>query len=667
MPVAAVAMIVPVWVAVLRVGLRHLVPVGDTAIMALRAPDVLSRHPPLIGMPASSASSAAQVVHFPGAWQLYWLAVPVKVLGATWGTVVAMGALNTIWILLAAWLIRRLLSPTATLVAYVVLAVFWWSLGSGMLIDSWPLLMVVVPFATVLVAAWAAACGDAPGLVVLAFAANYVWLDHLVLGLLAPLVAAAGCVGFVLWFFRARHADSDDPAGAQRRFRRGVLGAATVTVVMWLPPVIQQITHTPGNFGLLFGRSDGAPAAIASPTAAVHVLASLIGRPPFWLRGTLADPTFYRADPTGNVTGSMTWADLGIVVVVAMVLAGCAISAWQRRDRVAGRALLVAAVGIVGAAATVYAAPVTTSVVPQYLFGVWAVAMFTWLAIVVNVTRAVTARWTARRTPRSVVAVGSSDAPAVTPSGVRAASTVAWAAFGLVIVFCAANLPASASGYTANPQDTAVAKAMIRAIVPKVKGHGPVGLTMANVWTGNANTLSALQLGLVEHGVGFCYPTPNTSLYEFIDDCDGTESSVLVLDDGPADAPPAGEVWFRRVIYPGESHDATEPIDRDVRTWLGGLDRLTLTTGAQRPFLGSTIPNMLRSRVAGFAPRDGDLSYLADSEDLWDTVIIFHDRSGNRGDALFVGQPVDNATLYRWAQQRRQAVATQWVTRRADR
>ncbi|HET8930516.1 MAG TPA: hypothetical protein VFN21_07665, partial [Acidimicrobiales bacterium] len=87
--IAGAATILPVWIAAFRVGMRHLIPVGDTAIMALRAPDIVSAHPPLIGMPASSASGAEHIVHFPGAWQLYWLAVPVKVLGATWGTVVS--------------------------------------------------------------------------------------------------------------------------------------------------------------------------------------------------------------------------------------------------------------------------------------------------------------------------------------------------------------------------------------------------------------------------------------------------------------------------------------------------------------------------------------------------------------------------------------------------
>ena len=640
--VAAVAMVVPAWVAALREGFGRHIPVGDTAIMALRAPDVLSRHPPLIGMPASGASNAAHVVHFPGALQLYWLAIPVRVLGPTWGTVVAMGLLNTIWILLAAWLIRRNLDRATALCAYVFLSVFLWSIGSGMLIDSWPLLMVVVPFVLVVIAAWATACGDLRALVVLAVVTNYVWLDHLVLAMLAPLVALTGCVGLALWYRRARRTEGmeeeteEAAAGVRRDLRRHVGVAAAVTFVLWIPSLLQQAFGSTGNLGLLASRSGGGQPAIGSLSASVHVMASLVGDPPFWFRGTLRDPTFYRAHASGFAVGSVTWLDLMVGLIVVGCFVGLGVDATRRKDRVGLWLLVVAAVSLLGGVLTVYLAPQTTAVVPEYLFSLWVVAMFTWLAVGINILRTFGALTTQR---------------------------LAVPAFSLVVLFSALNLPVSHTGYTAHPADTAVAGPMTRSIVRQLSGSGPVGITLAHPLADNADTLSALLVELRRAHIAFCYPVPNTSLYEFIPDCDGSEKSVLVITESQVNTPPAGEVLFRSAVGGSVDKARLATLDAHVEAWLGHQKHLSLTIAAQRPFLGSMVPGMLRSQVAGFAAQNGSLTSLAENPAFWRTIILWYQRSDNRNAPLFLGQSVGNRDLYDWASMRQRHGATLWVSR----
>ncbi len=638
---AAVATILPVWVAAVRAGVRGLVPVGDTAIMALRAPDVLSAHPPLIGMPASSASGAGQVVHFPAAWQLYWLAVPVKVLGATWGAVVAMGALNTIWLVLAIWLVWRNLSTPVALWAIAAIGVFCWSIGSGMLIESWPLRMVMVPFLCVVIAAWWTAAGDRAALVVLAVAANFAWLDHLVLALVVPLVAFAGCVGFAVVHVRANRSDPDSRPMRRRRCRRSVVAAGAVTFVMWLPPLVQQFTGSPGNLGLLFTGADGGSPAIGSVSDAVHVVASLIGRPPFWFRGTLEDPTFYRAHHTGFVTGSMTAFDLVVVVVGVVVFAALGVLAVQARDRVGLTLLGVSAAATIGSLATVYAAPVTTALVPQYLYSVWVTAAAAWLAVIVNVIRRVAA--------------------ASTPAS-------AWGALGIAVLFGILNLPSSPTGYTARPEENILARHMSRVVIDRLGAKGPVAVTLENTFVQNADYLSALLVELRSAGIAFCYPTPNTSLYSFIPDCDSgpgtTPRSTIVIADKPASDPPAGEVLFRERVFPHRSAASVRALDERIGRWLRGRSTVSLTPAATRPFLGPMIPRYLTDQVRSFVPSDGNLGHLVDDAAFQRSIITWWQRADARAEEMFVGQPVSPAELFEWASTKYEADLTLWVTRR---
>lgn len=635
--VASVATVLPIWVAAVRVGLRGLVPVGDTAIMALRAPDVLSSSPPLIGMPASSASGA-EVVHFPAAWQLYWMAVPVEVLGATWGTVVAMAALNTVWIGLAIWLVVRNLEPTSALWTIAGIGVFCWSIGSGMLIEAWPLRMVLVPFLCVVIAAWCTALGDRAALVVLAGAANFAWLDHLVLVAAVPLVALAGCAGLVAGHVRAQRADPESRARRRRRLIRGIGAAAAVTFVMWLPPLIQQVTGSPGNLGLLLGgSSDGAP-AIHSGSAAVHVVAGLIGHPPFWLRGSLEDPTFYRAHLTSFAAGSATWADLVVLALVAAAFTALGVLAVRRRDRVGLALLGVAAAAIVASGATVYLAPVTTALVPEYLYSVWVTALVTWLAVIVNVIRS-------------------------TPLARHRA--IAPAALALAVVAGLANLATSPTGYTADTRENELARAMSAAVIAEVGEDTPVEVTLENTFEQNANVLSALLVGFQEQGVAFCYPVPNTSLYDFIPDC-GAEaaprSRIVIADKSSAD-PPSGEVIFSELIRHGESDARTDAVEARLEAWLAARSALEPTAAAQRPFLGTMVPEILRARTAALEPSGGNLAHLVDDPAFHGLVLTWWDRSDARNDPLFVGQPVSPGELHAWAAARREADWTLWVTR----
>ncbi len=631
--VAALATLLPIWILAIRVGVRGMVPVGDTAIMALRAPDVFSTRPPMIGMPASSAS-AAEVVHFPGAWQLYWMAGPVELFGPTWGTVLSMAALNSIWIGLTIWLVYRNLDTARALVTIALIGVFAWSIGTGMFIEAWPLRMVMVPFVCVVFAAWFTAVGDRAALVVLAVAANYAWLDHLVLGIAVPMVALTGCVGFLAGHVRANRNDPAGRAGRRRRFGRSVAAAGAVTFVMWLPALIEQVTHSPGNLELVFGRSEGASPPLRSWTAAVHVVASVVGRPPFWLRGTLEDPTFYRPGFTDAAVGSATWFDLAFVVVLIGGLVALAVLTVRRRDRIGAALVAVAATAVLASLVTTWFAPGTTAVVPEYLHSVWVTGLVVWTCVVVVVLRTV-----------------------------RGGGSYRVAGVGLVlaVVFGVLNVPMSHTGYTARPRENELARQMSDAVITDVAGLEPVGVTLANLF-GNANFLSALLVEMRHHDVVYCFPTPNSSLYDFIPDCRAPGATIVIGEQSRRD-PPEGDVTFSERMFPDVSADDVADLRRRIEDWLAGRTELELTDEAKRPFLGDMIPRQLTSRAERFEPVDGNLAHLVDDASFREMIGIWWNRSNARGAPLFVDQPVSPAELYRWASRTDAAEATLWATR----
>lgn len=630
--VAAVFTVAPIWILAIRVGLRGLIPVGDTAVMALRVSHVLMDHPPLKGMPASSAS-AAEVVHFPAAWQIYWITGPIKLFGPIWGSVLSMALLNSIWLGLAIWLVRRNLPQDRALVVIGAIGVFCWSIGAGMFIDAWPLKMILVPFLCVVVAAWFTAAGDRAALIVLAVAANYAWLDHLVLGIAVPLVALTGCLGFLLGHLRANRIDPSGRDIRSRGFRRAVLGAGIVTAVMWLPALIEQATNSPGNLRLLLTGSEGAAPAIRSWTAAVHVVASVVGRPPFWFRGTLDDPAFYRAHVSGHAVGSATWYDLAVMAVLVGILVGSAVVTLRRRDRLGAALVAVTTTAVVASLVTTYLAPTTTALVPEYLHSVWVTGLLVWTCTVVIALR--------------VVHPGPSP-------------TAGWIGLGIAVAFGVANVPVSHTGYTTQPRENVLAHQMADTVMPIAKENQPVQVRLAGLY-GNASYIAALNLQLERSGVSFCESTSTGSLYDFIPNCQGSQPKLVITERSTND-PPDGEVVFSEPVFPGKSADDVADIRARLDAWLSTRTSLTLSRAAQRPFLGDAFQQLLRSQVEHLEPVDGNLSHLLDSTSFRKIITMWW-RLGDARDAdLFVDQPVSSSELYRWARTTQDAESTLWVT-----
>ena len=379
---ATAVAVLPIFVAAVRDGLNGWYPTLDAATTVLRTRDVLTANPPLVGMWASVSQKTGVATYFPGAIQMYVLAVPVHVLGNSWGTLLGMATLNATWVLFAAWLARRRLGPSLATLACLGFAVLIWTMGSELVVDISPMQMVTIPFALFLVAVWSVADGDLVAVPVLALVANFLVLGHLVLTLLVPLIGISAPIGLFLALRRRRRDHPESWPQDRRRLVR-VLGlSGVITAVCWLAPIYQQLAHQPGNLTNLWRASQADLHASLGYGKAIQVVVSILTVPPFWLRDSFTTETISSAP---RLTGAETLLGIGFLALFALLM----VLAVRRRDRTVVTMLVVAGVTLVASVVNITKAPSTYGFKRQYFRSLWGMALFVWLTLAVAAVRSV--------------------------------------------------------------------------------------------------------------------------------------------------------------------------------------------------------------------------------------------------------------------------------------
>lgn len=495
---AACATVIPVFVAAVRAGLNGFYPTRDVASIVLRARDTMSLQPPLIGMWSAGSSWAGHEIHFPGAIQLYVLALPTQLLGNSWGPLLAMATLNSAWLLLAGWLIYRRLGPQGAVVGFMFLAVFVWSLGSENLIDLAPMQMVTIPFLTFLIAVWVVADGDRGAIPALAIVANYLYLSHLVLTLLVPVIGLCAVGGQILWACRRRRTHDGQPGLG---LRRPLSAAFAITVVMWLPSVIQEFRVNPGNLTLLFKAAGEDRYKIDSLSMGVRVMTDLIAKPQFWLRGSITDPGFLDNGDRLVFSTRATPVEVILAVAVVALFGALGFAAWRRRDRSALTLLFVAAVAVGASIVNVAQAPGSFGFPVKYLRSAWGIGAFVWFALAWNLIQLLK--------PRLV-------------------RSVSFAAAGLAVVFGVMALSYANFGAATDLANAPAARRMLDLAIPSLVDRGPVLVHGAPSFA-SQRFYPTLMLGLDAAGVPYCVTNRAASQFGKAHACAKTaRTSVLV-------------------------------------------------------------------------------------------------------------------------------------------
>lgn len=322
--VAVVAVAVgalPLVVAVIALGRTPWYPIGDLAQAALRMQSFWG-DPPLVG-PAGRIGTFGQQGNHPGPL-MFWAAWPVwRLLGGSgWAyeASVAVLAVGAYAATVAAGLRHR--GSRLALALALVGAVLLRSFGASALTRPWNPYMPLVPYLAFVVLCWLAVCGRAKALPLAVAAGCYCVQCHV--GYAPAVVAGIGVatVGLVV-----------DVRRRGRAWRTPLVAVAVAVltgVVLWIPPVIDQAIHDPGNLRILLDTYRQQTGHVIGLGKGGRIFLTQLDPVGNWLLGTR------RIE--GSVIG-------GLVLLAAW--AASVVLAWRRRHRDLLRLDLVVGVQLV--------------------------------------------------------------------------------------------------------------------------------------------------------------------------------------------------------------------------------------------------------------------------------------------------------------------------------
>jgi hypothetical protein len=243
-----VVLAIPLLVAVVSLHRQPWNPVLDLAMTEMRVRDVGTSHSPLIGLVGRIGPYGPNQGSHPGPISFWALAPFYRVFGSSpWALEVAAASLNLLAIAAALWIASRRGGLPLALAVAAMLAVVLRFFGPSTLTQAWNPYMPVLWWLVFLLACWSVLCGDFVMLPVAALAGAFCMQTEVAY---VGLITGLGAITFAIASIEAYRGRTDRKAF--RRFIRWSAGAFAALVVVWIPPVIDQIRHTPGNFSTLW-------------------------------------------------------------------------------------------------------------------------------------------------------------------------------------------------------------------------------------------------------------------------------------------------------------------------------------------------------------------------------------------------------------------------------
>lgn len=274
--------------------------------------------PPLVGAAGRIGTIEHQGSH-PG--PLLWLAMlpGYRLLGQTsWALEVAASLVAAAFAVAVLVLARRRGGWPLAVATAIGLAVFVGSNGPEVFTEPWNPWLALLPFLAFVLLVWSVLCGDRLALPLAAAAGSFAVQCHvgyaLLVGGLGALAAA--------WALRAR-------------WWRHVAAAAATTLVLWAPPLWEQLTADdgwPGNLVILWRHFGSPDQPVVGPVAALKAFAGELNVAGPWVVGRGHQPT---DDPTW-------WG----FAVMAALWGAAAWLAWRRRLAGGALARLHAVLGV---------------------------------------------------------------------------------------------------------------------------------------------------------------------------------------------------------------------------------------------------------------------------------------------------------------------------------
>jgi hypothetical protein len=293
----------PIAVALLRLRSPTWFPTGDLAQAELHARAVPG-HFPLLGAAGRFGTIFEQGSHLGPAGAVL-LSIPYRLAGANgWSLLFATAVLHIVAIAGVLMLARRTGGPRLMLAFGVALGAMIHSFGAAFFLEPWNPWFGVVVLLVAALCAWALWDGDMAVLPWFVIAVSVCAQVHVAY---APVVALLAVVVGV------RIAVSPS-ARAALRGRLGVASTA-IGLLVWLPPLIDQLTREPGNATVLWRHLVSPPEAPAGWRATTSTLVNELNLFGSWSTSVHSQPS---ATPTiGSWVGFVAlWMLVALAVVI---------------------------------------------------------------------------------------------------------------------------------------------------------------------------------------------------------------------------------------------------------------------------------------------------------------------------------------------------------------
>jgi hypothetical protein len=379
--------LLPILVAVVRAVTGDWFPIGDAALLAVRANDVLTEHHPLLGSWTSASLSVGQDVNNPGAIYQDLVALVSRPLGFPSPIAIGVGLLNGLSVVGLSVVARRVGGWALERWALLAAALLVWILGSELLIDLWQPHALLLPSLLLFALAAGLARGRWGLLPATAAVASVLVQTHIsyvyVLLVLGVAVVVAALV----------------TRGVVRPSWRAVAVTVAVVAVTWAQPVWEQVMSPgpgEGNLSRLASSAGGGDLQLGLVDG-TRFAGRILGQWPVGLRSGFAT----LVPPTQVEDGRVVFPDVlgvgpaaAIVVVLVAVLAVLTVLLHQRRGRSA-LAALAAVAAVLTAAAPICLAGVTIGPVgfaPHHVRWLWPLGVLVWTVLLAGVVELLAAR-----------------------------------------------------------------------------------------------------------------------------------------------------------------------------------------------------------------------------------------------------------------------------------
>jgi hypothetical protein len=319
---------------------RGYLPGGDVALIDLRVRDTWFGG--LQGVPLVGVYSRFGWNH-PGP-AMFWAIAPLSLVagGASWATIVGAALVQGVAITLAASLAWRRGGFGFLLAVLAIEGLMYTSNGAEALVSPWNPYVAVAFLPLFILLVWSASLGATGSLIGSVIVGSFLVQTHV--GYAVLVVVAFVWLGATALADRSRHSAS------ARWSARGVAIACGAGALMWLPPLIDQATHDPGNLTKLWkyfvaGGAHGHPVGLLR---AAGILAAEFTVPPPWLGG---------GEPVNRFVGeAATVSTLWLMIPAALLVLGYLAA---RRSGRCDRIRLVVLVGLLNGAGVVTISRVT--------------------------------------------------------------------------------------------------------------------------------------------------------------------------------------------------------------------------------------------------------------------------------------------------------------------